>query len=74
MQPNDPNLHPPLSFHPPQAHNTAGQLFASTLLIGLTWFPGLKQELLRRLRVSNEELSSFEPVMAAAFDHWQHQV
>ncbi|KIJ34653.1 hypothetical protein M422DRAFT_51892 [Sphaerobolus stellatus SS14] len=74
-QPPPPPPPPPqMTFPPgPQAHATAGQLFASTLLFGLSCSPQLKQQLLRHLRVSNEEVASFEPVIAAAFDHWQHE-
>jgi len=61
-------------FYPHQPYGSPGQLFASTLLLGLAWTPRLKTELMRRLRVSNDELSSFENVIAAAFDHWQHEV
>lgn len=51
-----------------------GQMFASTLLLSFSCAPLLKQHLLRSLSMSNEELASFEPILAEAWDHWDHQV
>ncbi|KAF8522164.1 hypothetical protein BU17DRAFT_87262 [Hysterangium stoloniferum] len=71
--PGDPNLqHPQIPFPLPQAHATPGQMFASTLLLGLSCTPQLRVQLLRHVRASPEELAAFEPYMAAAFDHWDH--
>ncbi|KAF8498356.1 hypothetical protein JB92DRAFT_2984770 [Gautieria morchelliformis] len=55
---------------PFQAHTSPGQMFASTLLYGLSYTPQIKQQLLRILRSTNEDLAAFEPLMAAGFDHW----
>ncbi|KAF8531991.1 hypothetical protein JB92DRAFT_3104375 [Gautieria morchelliformis] len=60
-------------FPAPQAHNTPGQTFASTLLLSFSCAPLLKQHLLRNLHMSEEELASFEPIIAAAWDHWEHE-
>ena len=49
-------------------------MFASTLLLGLSWTPSLKQQLLRSLRFTNDDLAAFEPFIAAAFDHWENGV
>ncbi|KAF8577247.1 hypothetical protein K439DRAFT_1622234 [Ramaria rubella] len=72
--PSDPNLqHAQVGpFHTANAHATPGQMFASTLLLGLSCTPHLKQQLLRTLRSTNEDLTAFEPFIAAAFDHWEH--
>lgn len=57
---------------PPQL--TGGQNFASTLLLSFSCAPLLKQHLLRTLAITSEELASLEPIIAEAFDHWDHQV
>lgn len=56
---------------PPQ---TGGQNFASTLLLSFSCAPLLKQHLLRTLAITSDELASLEPVIAEAFDQWDHQV
>ena len=58
----------------PQPPMTGGQNFASTLLLSFTCVPLLKQHLLRTLSMTSEELASLEPVIADAFDQWDHQV
>lgn len=51
-----------------------GQTFATTLLLSFSCAPLLKQHLLRTLQMTNEELASLEPVIADAWDQWDHQV
>jgi hypothetical protein len=51
-----------------------GQTFASTLLLSFSCAPLLKQHLLRNLQMTNEELASLEPIIADAWEHWDHQV
>jgi hypothetical protein len=73
--------HPPHAMNPqdasfPQApppQLTGGQNFASTLLLSFSCAPLLKQHLLRTLAITSEELASLEPVIAEAFDQWDHQ-
>ena len=75
--PSDPNLQHTRVLEPfpvPQPHATPGQMFASTLFLGLSWTPRLKQELLRTLRLTTQDLAASEPFIAAAFDHWDHGV
>lgn len=50
-----------------------GQTFASTLLLSFSCAPVLKSHLLRTLHMTNEELASLEPVIAAAWDQWNHE-
>ncbi|PPQ65650.1 hypothetical protein CVT24_011804 [Panaeolus cyanescens] len=57
----------------PQGAVLGGQTFASTLLLSFSCTPLLKQHLLRTLGMSNEELASLEPIIAEAWDHWDHQ-
>src|SRR6266850_186244 len=57
----------------PPAHN-GGQTFASTLLLSFSCAPLLKQHILRTLSMTNEELASLEPIIAQAWDQWDHQV
>ncbi|KAG6331254.1 hypothetical protein ID866_7839 [Astraeus odoratus] len=65
MNPPDPSFtQPPL---------TGGQNFASTLLLSFSCAPLLKQHLLRTLSMTSEELASLEPIIADAFDQWDHQ-
>src|ERR1700722_1796192 len=73
LQPNSHTLptHEPAF---PQGQAPGGQTFASTLLLSFSSAPLLKQHLLRTLSMSNEELASLEPVIADAWDHWDHQV
>ncbi|GJJ15465.1 hypothetical protein Clacol_009743 [Clathrus columnatus] len=70
-----PHLHvtqePP--FPVPQSHMTLGQTFAQTLLLSISCTPMLKQHLLRTLHMSEEELNSLEPMIASAWDHWDHE-
>ncbi|KAJ7773027.1 hypothetical protein B0H16DRAFT_1880538 [Mycena metata] len=47
-----------------------GQTFATTLLLSFSCTPLLKQHLLSSLNMSNEELASFEPIIAEAWDRW----
>jgi hypothetical protein len=54
-------------------HN-GGQTFASTLLLSFSCAPLLKQHILRTLSMTNEELASLEPIIAQAWDQWDHQV
>lgn len=66
MNPQDPSFpHPPL---------TGGQSFASSLLLSFSCTTMLKQQLLRTLSITNEDLAALEPIIADAFDQWDHQV
>ncbi|KAF7293178.1 hypothetical protein HMN09_01195800 [Mycena chlorophos] len=56
----------------PQGPVAGGQTFATTLLLSFSCAPLLKQHLLRTLNMSNEELASLEPVIAEAWDRWDH--
>jgi hypothetical protein len=58
----------------PQGQVLGGQTFASTLLLSFSCAPLLKQHLLSNLSMTNEELASLEPIIAEAWDHWDHQV
>lgn len=58
----------------PQGQIPGGQTFASTLLLSFSCTPLLKQHLLRTLSMTNEELTSLEPIIAQAWDHWDQQV
>jgi hypothetical protein len=59
----------------PPGQVPGGQTFASTLLLSFSCAPPmLKQHLLRVLAMTNEELASLEPVIAEAWDRWDHQV
>lgn len=58
----------------PDGHQQGGQMFASTLLLSFSCAPLLKQNLLRTLSMTNEELASLEPIIAEAWEHWEHQV
>ena len=58
----------------PQGQPLGGQTFASTLLLSFSCAPLLKQHLLRTLSMTNEELTSLEPIIAQAWDHWDQQV
>lgn len=52
----------------PQA---AGEIFAATLLLSLSLVPPmLKQHLISTLNISNEELATLEPAIAAAYADW----
>lgn len=69
--------HQPMPPHEPpfpQGPPVGGQTFASTLLLSFSCAPLLKQHLLRTLAMSNEELASLEPIIAEAWDRWDHQV
>jgi hypothetical protein len=76
--PHDLQHHPHMINHhePPFPHGQplGGQTFASTLLLSFSCAPLLKQNLLRSLVMTNEELASLEPVIAEAWDRWDHQV
>ena len=66
MNPQDPSFPQPL---------TGGQSFASTLLLSFSCTqPMLKQQLLRTLSLTSEDLAALEPIIADAFDQWDHQV
>ncbi|KAF9220156.1 hypothetical protein BS17DRAFT_715340 [Gyrodon lividus] len=65
MNPQDPSF--------PQPPLTDGQNFASTILLSFSCAPLLKQHLLRSLSLTSEDLASLEPVIADAFDQWDHQ-
>lgn len=67
---------PPIPHEPPFPHGAplGGQTFASTLLLSFSCAPLLKQHLLRTLGMTNEELASLEPLIAEAWDRWDHQV
>ncbi|KIJ54469.1 hypothetical protein M422DRAFT_24416 [Sphaerobolus stellatus SS14] len=74
--PNTQHQHHPLSEPPfslPPPHASAGTTFASTLMAAFSCQPMLKQQLFRTLHISDDELASFEPVIAAAWDHWDHE-
>lgn len=58
----------------PQGQVLGGQTFASTLLLSFSCAPLLKQHLLTTLSMTNEELASLQPIIAEAWDHWDHQV
>jgi hypothetical protein len=58
----------------PQGQLIGGQMFASTLLLSFSCAPLLKQHLMRNLQMTNEELTSLEPIIADAWEHWDHQV
>ncbi|KAH9832840.1 uncharacterized protein C8Q71DRAFT_798398 [Rhodofomes roseus] len=75
MQPHPP--HPQAIQEPPFPHGvpqlSGGQTFASTLLLSFSCAPLLKQHLLRTLNMTNDELTSLEPIIAQAWDHWDQQ-
>ncbi|KAH6908320.1 hypothetical protein BKA70DRAFT_1279308 [Coprinopsis sp. MPI-PUGE-AT-0042] len=48
----------------------AGQTFASTLLLSFSGAPLLKAYILRTLDMTNDELASFEPIIAEAWEKW----
>jgi hypothetical protein len=63
-------LEPPLPIAPGQP--VGGQTFASTLLLSFSCTPILKQHLLHTLKMTNEELASLQPIIAHAWDQWDH--
>lgn len=66
INPQDPSFtQPPIS---------GGQTFAAMVLVSFCSLPLLKQHLLRTLSMTGEELASLEPILADAFDQWDHQV
>ncbi|KAF7290535.1 hypothetical protein MIND_01293400 [Mycena indigotica] len=67
-QPPPPQGEPPF----PQGPVAGGQTFATTLLLSFSCAPLLKQHLLRTLNMTNEELASLEPIIAEAWDRWDH--
>ncbi|TFY74974.1 hypothetical protein EWM64_g9038 [Hericium alpestre] len=67
--PMGPHNEPPF----PQGQLVGGQTFASTLLLSFSCAPLLKQHLLRTLSMTNEELASLEPIIAQAWEQWDHQ-
>lgn len=64
---------PPMPEPPFPQGQTGGLTFASTLLLSFSCTPLLKQHLLRTLSMTNEELTSLEPILAQAWDHWDQQ-
>lgn len=58
---------------PPQGQ-LGGQTFASTLLLSFSCAPLLKAHLMRTLHMNNDELASLEPVLAEAWERWDHAV
>jgi hypothetical protein len=58
----------------PQGQQQGGATFASTLLLSFSCTPLLKQHLLRNLQMTDQELASLEPIIAEAWEHWDHQV
>lgn len=76
LAPPPPHALPPPPHEPPfpQNQQLGGQTFASTLLLSFSCAPLLKQHLLRTLSMTNEELASLEPVIAEAWDRWDHGV
>jgi hypothetical protein len=70
------NPHTIVHHEPPFPHGQplGGQTFATTLLLSFSCAPLLKQHLLRTLVMTNEELASLEPILAEAWDRWDHQV
>lgn len=74
--PQIPPPHAPIPHEPPfpQGPPIGGQTFASTLLLSFSCAPLLKQHLLRTLNMTNDELASLEPIIAEAWDRWDHQV
>ncbi|KAL1757229.1 hypothetical protein FB107DRAFT_260241 [Schizophyllum commune] len=80
--PPPPGMNPPQDgqpgqFPPPPPPGTiqvnGGQTFASTLLLSFSCAPLLKQHLLRTLYMTNEELTSLEPLIADAWEQWNRQ-
>lgn len=53
---------------------SGGQTFAGYVLLALSCFPQLRQNLLRQVHMTNEDLQSLEPVLCAAFEQWDHHV
>ncbi|KAM6494536.1 hypothetical protein JOM56_010897 [Amanita muscaria] len=67
---------PPMGHEPPtfpQGQLSGGRLFASTILLSFSCDPLLKQHLMRTLHMTHDELASLEPVIADAWEHWDHQ-
>jgi len=52
---------------------TPGQTFARLLMTSAFINPNLKQHICRTLQMTAEELAGFEPIIATAWDHWNHQ-
>jgi hypothetical protein len=76
MQQHHPQQPPPQAGDmpfPPQGQ-LGGQTFASTLLLSFSCAPLLKAHLMRTLHMNNEELASLEPVLAEAWERWDHAV
>lgn len=55
---------------PGPAIANGGQTFATTLLLSFSCSPMLKTHLLRTLNMTNDELTSFEPIIAEAWERW----
>lgn len=79
MNPPPPGMNPPpdgsgqFAPPPPPGAVNGGQTFASTLLLSFSCAPLLKQHLLRTLYMTNEELTSLEPLIADAWEQWNRQ-
>ena len=65
LNPQDPSFPQPL---------TGGQSFASSLMMSFACTQMLKQQLLRMLSLTSEDLAALERIIADAFDQWDHQV
>lgn len=57
-----------------QPNTSPGQTFASIVMLAFQCAPMLKQHLLRQLAMSNDDLGSLEPALAASFDQWNQEV
>lgn len=62
--------HPDFQPPPQPAVSNGGQTFATTLLLSFSCSPMLKTHLLRTLNMTNDELTSFEPIIAEAWERW----
>ncbi|KAF8552011.1 hypothetical protein OG21DRAFT_1416861 [Imleria badia] len=66
MNPQDPSF--------PQQPMSGGQNFASTLMMSFSCAPMIiKQQFFRTLSITGEDLAALEPIIADAFDQWDHQ-
>lgn len=66
MNPQDPAF--------PQQPLTGGQSLASALMFSFSCTTMLKQQFLRALSLTAEDLAALESIFADAFDQWDHQV
>ncbi|KZV97657.1 hypothetical protein EXIGLDRAFT_832684 [Exidia glandulosa HHB12029] len=56
-----------------QPNASPGQTFASLMLLSFSCAPLLKQHLLRTLNMTDEELTSLKPILAASWEQWNHE-